>query len=130
MRVTNHPPTPALRRAARALALTPALAVTVATGTAFASAPDTWENTPSVSPLHALLIIAIIPIGLFVLITVLVYVPSMVRGERYQPGQAWRSEPEWFGGPTQRPRRRRRGRPARGRPGRLREHLGGTSGRW
>ncbi len=130
MGVTNHPPTPALRRAARALALTPALAVTVATGTAFAEAPDTWENTPSVSPLHALLIIAVIPIGLFVLITLLVYVPSMVRGERYQPGQAWRSEPEWFGGP-------RSGldavdeadRPAVG-PGSSESTSGGTSGRW
>jgi hypothetical protein len=104
--------------------------VTVATGTAFAEAPDTWENTPSVSPLHALLIIAVIPIGLFVLITLLVYVPSMVRGERYQPGQAWRSEPEWFGGP-------RSGldavdeadRPAVG-PGSSESTSGGTSGRW
>ena len=24
---------------------------------------------------------------------------SMVRGEKHAPGQAWRSESEWFGGP-------------------------------
>ena len=77
----------------------PALAVTSLTSTAVADAPDQWENNPAVSPLHALLVLAVIPIGLFVLITLLVYLPSMSRGESYQPGQVWRGEPTWFGGP-------------------------------
>ena len=42
---------------------------------------------------------AVIPIGLFILITLLVYIPSMTKNESYRPGQAWRGEPTWFGGP-------------------------------
>ena len=74
--MTHRPQNPAVRRAARILALVPALAVTSLTSTAVADAPDQWENNPAVSPLHALLVLAVIPIGLFVLITLLVYLPS------------------------------------------------------
>ncbi len=97
--VTKHGDNPAVRRAARLVALVPAMLVTSATGAAFADAPEQWQDNGSVSPLHALLILAVIPIGLFLLITLLVYLPSMSRGESYRPGQAWRNEPEWFGGP-------------------------------
>jgi hypothetical protein len=95
---TNHSDALA-RRAARALVLTPAVLVLTGTAPALATAPEQWAEE-SVSPLHALLVLAVIPIGLFVLITVLAYVPSMARGEKYTPGLAWRSEPEWFGGPS------------------------------
>jgi hypothetical protein len=77
----------------------PALAVTSLTGAAFADAPDQWENNPAVSPLHVLLVLVVIPVGLFALITLVVYLPSMSRGESYRPGQVWRGEPTWFGGP-------------------------------
>jgi hypothetical protein len=73
--------------------------VTSATGAAFADAPEQWQDNGSVSPLHALLVLGVIPVGLFLLIVLLVYLPSMVRGQSYRPGHAWRSEPEWFGGP-------------------------------
>jgi hypothetical protein len=46
-----------------------------------------------------LLVLVVIPLALFGLIWLLVYLPSMTRGEKYKPGQAWRGEPEWFGGP-------------------------------
>ena len=105
--------------------------MTVATGTAFAEAPDTWENTPSVSPLHALLIIAVIPIGLFVLITAAGLRAVDDEGERYQPGQAWRSEPEWFGGPRSGVDAvDEAGRPAPSARAPPRAPAGGTSGRW
>ncbi len=68
-------------------------------GPALASAPDTWPVEPHVSAWHALLVYLIIPGGLFALITLAVYVPSLARGQKYQPGLAWRNEPEWFGGP-------------------------------
>lgn len=96
----NHLNSSAARRAARALALTPAVLLLSAATPALAAAPSTWEKSPSVSPLHFLLIVVAIPAGLFVLISLLVYVPSLVKGERYQPGLAWRNEPEWFGGPS------------------------------
>jgi hypothetical protein len=97
--VTNRPLDPHLRRAARVLALAPALLVTGTAGAAVATPPSSWEDTPHVSALYVILVLVAIPVGLFVLITLLVYVPSMSHGEHYQPGQAWRGEPEWFGGP-------------------------------
>jgi len=97
--VTNRRRTPVVRRAARALALTPALLVTFATQAAFADPPASWPDNDSVSPLWALLVLLVIPVALFVLITLLVYLPSMSKGESYRPGQVWRGEPEWFGGP-------------------------------
>ena len=91
-----------VRRTVRVLAPVLALLVTSLTGAlsaAYADAPDTWANNPPVSPLQVLLVIVIIPAGLFALITLLVYLPSMSRAEKYQPGQAWRGEATWFGGP-------------------------------
>jgi hypothetical protein len=88
-----------VRWAARTVAVAPAIGVMCLTGAAFAEAPESWEDPPPVAPLHALLILFVIPLGLFLLITLLVCLPSMRRGESYQPGQLWRAEPEWFGGP-------------------------------
>jgi hypothetical protein len=73
--------------------------VSVAPAPALADAPDTWPQPPHVSVLHVLVLLGAVPLGLFVLITLLVYLPSTVRGQRYQPGLAWRNESEWFGGP-------------------------------
>jgi hypothetical protein len=84
----------------RALALTPAVLLVTGATPAFAVAPEQWGEAPSVDPIHALLVIVLIPAGLFALITLLTYLPSMAKGEgAYHPGLAWRHEPEWFGGP-------------------------------
>jgi hypothetical protein len=96
----NHLNSSLARRAGRAIALTPAVLVITAATPALATAPDQWGDEPTMSTLHFLLVILGIPAALFVLITLLVMVPSLVRGERYQPGLAWRNEPEWFGGPS------------------------------
>ncbi len=90
---------PVVRRLARAVALTPA-ALALMAAPAFADTPATWADPDPVSALTALMIIVIIPAGLFLVISLLVYVPSMARGEKYTPGLAWRNESEWFGGPT------------------------------
>ena len=42
----------------------------------------------------------LIPVGLFLLIALLVYLPSMTRAE-VPARPAWRGEPEWFGGPRE-----------------------------
>ena len=73
--------------------------MTTTAAAAFADPPASWENTPHVSPLYTILVLGAIPLGLFVLITLLVCLPSMSRGEKYVPGQVWRGQPEWFGGP-------------------------------
>ena len=84
-------------------------------------------------PLHVILVLVVIPVALFALITLLVYLPSMMKGERYQPGPAVAQRARV----VRRPARRRRG----GRPGRQPAAVGagtdgddpergGTSGRW
>jgi hypothetical protein len=72
--------------------------VTTTAGTALAAPPDSWERPPSVSPLYVILVLGAIPVALFVVITLLVYLPSM-RGGRSDEG--WRGEAEWFGGPRE-----------------------------
>jgi hypothetical protein len=65
-----------------------------------AAVPQDWEKPPSVSVLDFLLVLVIIPLGLAAVLTFLTVLPSLARDRGYQPGQEWRSESEWFGGPT------------------------------
>jgi hypothetical protein len=67
---------------------------------AVADTPSAWEKAPDVSPLGFLLVLLIIPLGLAAVISLLAVLPSVVSDKGYQPGQAWRGELEWFGGPT------------------------------
>jgi hypothetical protein len=92
-------PRPAVRRLARGLALVPAVLVTLLAAPALASAPNTWPEAPAVPAIDMLLVLLIIPGALVIGISLLVFVPSMARGQKYQPGQAWRGESTWFGGP-------------------------------
>jgi hypothetical protein len=97
--VTNRPQNTVVRRAARVLAILPAILVTLAASAAFAEPPETWEDTPSVSGLHVIVLLVIIPVALFMLIWLLVYLPSMMRGNEDQSGVVRHGQAEWFGGP-------------------------------
>lgn len=132
MRVTNRRPSNLrVRRAARALALTPAVVLACTAGTASAAPPETWADGPAVSTLYTLLVLGAIPLGLFLLITLLVYLPSMTgRDKGYQPGQAWRGEAEWFGGPRGGLEAADASAPPAVTDGRSGPARGGTSGRW
>ncbi len=88
-----------VRRCLRALALTPAVLLPLVSAPALAAPPTTWPEPDPTSALDYLLLLLIIPAGLALVITVLTYVPVMVKGEKYTPGRAWRNENEWFGGP-------------------------------
>jgi hypothetical protein len=90
--------TPVVRRLVTTALLAPVVLLGMA-APASAAPPETWPETDSVSALDMLLILVAIPVGLIAVISLLVYVPSMVRGQKYTPGLAWRSENEWFGGP-------------------------------
>ena len=68
---------------------------------ASADTPKDWEKAPDTSPLGFLLVLLIIPLGLFLVITLLTLLPSLASDKGYEPGQSWRGESEWFGGPTQ-----------------------------
>jgi hypothetical protein len=50
--------------------------------------------------LEFLLVLVIFPLALAAIIALLTVLPSMAFDKGYQPGQSWRGEPEWFGGPT------------------------------
>jgi hypothetical protein len=105
------------------------VAVLVATGTlvaiagpATADVPEGWSNPEDVSVLYALLVLGGIPLLLFVLITLAVYVPALIRGERVAPGEP-SVEDQWFGGP-------RKGTSELAGPDTDESKAGGASGRW
>ncbi len=79
--------------------LTPGLLLLAAAGPALAVPPTGWEEAPSVSPLSFLLIILLIPAGLFAVIALLASLASGGGEGAYRPGLPWGHEPEWFGGP-------------------------------
>lgn len=89
---------PLLRRAV--LAVATAVAAVVATpAIATADTPEAWENAPDVSGLEFLVVLVLIPVGLSLVIALLAALPSLIGDRGYEPGQSWRAEAEWFGGP-------------------------------
>ena len=84
--------------------------------------PEGWSNPSDVNVVEALLLLGGIPLLLFIAITVAVYAPSVVRGERIAPGQA-PVENQWIGGP------RTGTAELKGRDSEDAE-AGGASGRW
>ena len=67
---------------------------------AAADTPAAWEQAPDVSPLGFLMVLLILPLGCAAVITLLVVLPSLAGDKGYEPGQSWRGDTEWFGGPT------------------------------
>jgi hypothetical protein len=85
--------------ARRAAVLTFAVAAPVLVAApARAEVPEGWSDPEPVDKLHALLVLVGIPLLLFLLIAIAVYVPALIRGERVTPG-APAIESQWFGGP-------------------------------
>jgi hypothetical protein len=72
----------------------------VMAGPAAADTPEGWEKAPDVSPLGFLLVLAIIPLGAAAVISLLALLPTIIGDKGYEPGQSWRGDTEWFGGPT------------------------------
>ncbi len=61
---------------------------------------DGDEPGPPMPVWQAILVFVGIPLALFALIALLVYLPSMMHGPRYRPGVGWWAAPVWFGGPA------------------------------
>jgi len=99
-RVKNHE-TPSRKLLRRAVLAVPSALAVVVTLPAVASAdtPSTWEQDPHVSGLQYLVLLVLIPLGLALVIALLASLPSMISDRGYEPGQSWRAEAEWFGGP-------------------------------
>jgi hypothetical protein len=66
---------------------------------ALASPPTDWRNAPDEGFAHYLLVLVAIPLVVILLITLLVYLPSMIKGQSSESGAAFQDHPEWFGGP-------------------------------
>lgn len=98
--------------------------VLAAPAVAFADTPAAWDDPPKVSGLDFLLVLFLIPLGVAAVIAVLAALPSILRDKGYEPGQSWRSEPEWFGGPRRGVEADDAEAPA------LEGEQGGTSARW
>lgn len=97
--MTDHPVPQAIRRLVRAALVAPAVVLLTA-APAVAAPPEQWAEADDVSALSFLLVVLLIPAGLFIVIALLSWLPSMGKsGSGYSPGLAWRHEPEWFGGP-------------------------------
>ncbi len=84
--------------------------------------PIGWSDPSDVNMVHAVLVLGGIPLLLLIAITVAVYLPSLVRGERIAPGQP-AVENQWLGGP------RTGTAELKGRESEDTE-AGGASGRW
>lgn len=111
--------TPTLIRRCTVLLLATALPVLVA-GPARAEIPEGWSDPDEVSLLQMLVVVAGIPLVLFVLIVLAVLLPALSRGEKLL--SSTETPDEWFGGP-------------RGAAGELESGsdsgaTGGASGRW
>ena len=84
--------------------------------------PVGWSEPDDVNMVNALLLLGGVPLLLMLMITLAVYVPSLVRGERIAPGQP-PVENQWLGGP-------RTGTAELKGPESEDADAGGASGRW
>ena len=112
-----------VRRTLRALALVPGVLVVTGAAPAFAVPPETWEQAENDSKLDALLLLAGVPLLLFLGIWLLASLPSIIGGQKYDAAVAFRENPEWFGGP-------RRGVDAAPDDASEPQGRGGTSAQW
>lgn len=90
-----------LRPARRAAAVSFGLLLGSVAAPALAAPPDggPWEPTDNGSVLQNLLFLLGVPLLVFVVLALLVYLPSMVRRQSTAPELAFRDRAEWFGGP-------------------------------
>jgi hypothetical protein len=99
--VFTHDAVRHLRRSLLALPVACSLVLAAALVTpAAADTPQAWEQAPDVSPFEFLLVLVILPLSLAAVIALLTVLPSLASDRGYEPGQSWRGESEWFGGPA------------------------------
>lgn len=57
------------------------------------------EPGQGLSGIEALALFGLVPLVLLLAVAALVWLPGMVRGNRYRPAKGWSAAPLWFGGP-------------------------------
>ena len=90
---------PQSRRPLRAAAVTLGLVLGSLAAPALAAPPEAWEEVDTGSLMDNLLFLVGVPVVVFVLVTLLIYLPSMMRRQSTEPALAFRERTEWFGGP-------------------------------
>ncbi len=101
---THDAATDRSRRAARAARLSFALTLPLAlllgsAGPGSAAVPQGWSDPEPVSAMDFLGVVVAAPLALALVIALLTYLPSMVRGQGLTPGSSGEKD-QWFGGPT------------------------------
>jgi hypothetical protein len=125
VRPSSSPRSTHVRRTGRVSALAAGAVLVLLSAPAHADVPEGWggQTQPfELEPLHVLALYLGIPLLLFVLIALAVYVPVMVRGEKLLPDYS-AGEPQWIGGPRQ-------GVAELPAPDGEDSRAGGASGRW
>ena len=125
VRPSSSPRSTHVRRTGRVSALAAGAVLVLLSAPAHAEVPEGWggQTQPfELDPLHALGLYLGLPLLLFALIAVAVYLPSMVRGEKLLPDYS-AGEPQWIGGPRQ-------GVAELPAPDGQDSRAGGASGRW
>lgn len=97
--VTDRPLARRLARSAAAVVACCPVLLLGGVAAATTSQDDGAEAGDGLSVLGTVLYFVVAPVLLFVVIAVLVVLPSMVRGPRYRPGAGWWAAPVWFNGP-------------------------------
>jgi hypothetical protein len=113
------------RRTGRATAVAAGAVLALLSAPAHADVPVGWGDQTQpfeLEPLHVLGLYLGIPLLLFVVIALAVYLPVMIRGEKLLPDHS-AGEPQWIGGPRQ-------GVAELPAPDGADSRAGGASGRW
>jgi hypothetical protein len=112
------------RRVSRIAVAAGGLALGSLAAPAFASPPTTWQDPPHEGFLHYVLVLGGSALAIIAVITLLVYLPSMMKRQSSDGSSAFQEDPEWFGGPRRGVEAAEETAPAD------RSKLGGASARW
>lgn len=88
-----------LRRLCRAGAVLSGLSLALVAVPASAAPPQTWDDPDQEPLLGTLAFLVGVPLLVIALVTLAVYLPSMMRGQSTEPALAFHDRNEWFGGP-------------------------------
>lgn len=87
------------RRAGRACVVGLGVALSMLATPAVASPPDTWDNSNNGPLLDDLLFLVGVPLAIIAAVTLLTYLPSLIRRQSDGQDLSFQDRTEWFGGP-------------------------------
>jgi hypothetical protein len=88
-----------VRRAARIGAVVAGVSMAMVATPASASPPESWPDPDNSSLLQLVAVLGGTTLVIFAVVTLLVYLPSMMNKQSGEPAHAFQESNEWFGGP-------------------------------